>query len=139
MASNFHKSFSQAEVKPPSERSTGLVFAGVAGLLAVLWRETPWALWGFSSIAVALIAISLRVPHLLRPLNYIWFQIGLLLHRVVSPLVMFIVFAIVFVPAGLLMRIWHDPLRSTRQRNASTYWIERDKTEPDTASMTNQF
>ncbi len=90
MASNFHESFSQAEVKPPSERSTGLVFAGVAGLLAVLWRETPWALWGFSSIAVALIAISLRVPHLLRPLNYIWFQIGLLLHRVVSPLVMFI-------------------------------------------------
>jgi hypothetical protein len=139
MTRNFHEAFSQAEVKPPSERATGLVFAVVAAVVAAIWHETPWALWVFSAIAVALIALSLRAPDLLRPLNIVWFQIGILLHRVVSPLVMFIIFAVVFVPAGLLMRIWYDPLRSKRAVDTSTYWIERSASTPTTGSMKNQF
>jgi hypothetical protein len=135
---NFHESFSQGEIKPPSERATGLVFAAMAAIIAWIWRETPAILWSGATLAALLVAISLLSPAILKPLNILWFQFSLLLHRIVNPLVMFILFAVVIVPAGFLMRIWYDPLRSKRAKDVSTYWISRDESIPK-GSMTNQF
>jgi len=139
MRKNFHESYSQGDVKPPSERSTGLVFTVVALVVAALWRNSPLVPWVALGVAVVLAALSLLAPKVLKPLNLIWFQIGLLLHRVVNPVVMFAMFAIVFVPAGLIMRIWHDPLRSRRAGPGSTYWVERTASAQNAGSMTNQF
>ena len=90
-------------------------------------------------MAAVLAALSLVAPKALKPLNLIWFRIGLLLHRVANPIVMLSMFALVFVPAGLIMRIWHDPLRSRRAGLGATYWIERTANVQDAGSMTNQF
>jgi hypothetical protein len=49
------------------------------------------------------------------------------------------VFAAVLVPAGAMMRLWRDPLRSRRKTEASTYWIERRESGDAEGSMTNQF
>jgi hypothetical protein len=139
MRTNFHESFVRSETKPPSERSTGLLFAAVAVIVAVLWRNSPTAVWVALGMATMLTAASLIAPVLLKPMNSLWFQFGLLLHRVVSPIVMFAIFAAVFVPAGALMRLWRDPLRSRRTTGVSTYWIERRKVGDTETSMTNQF
>ena len=136
---NFHESYAGSEIKPPSERSTGLLFAAVAAILAVSWRNSPNAPWVALGIAAMLAAISLIAPVLLRPLNILWFRFGLLLHRIVNPVVMFAVYAAVFVPAGAIMRFWRDPLRSRHQTGASTYWIERGGGGDTEGSMTNQF
>ena len=45
MSSNFHESYAGSEIKPPSERSTGLLFAAVAVIVAVLWRNSPTVPW----------------------------------------------------------------------------------------------
>jgi hypothetical protein len=139
MRTNFHESFAGSEIKPPSERSTGLLFATVAVIVAVLWRSSPAVVWVALGMAAMLAAVSLIAPTLLKPINILWFQFGLLLHRVVNPIVMFAVFVVVFVPAGVFMRLWRDPLRSRRTRGVSTYWIERRKGGDTEASMTNQF
>ncbi len=96
----------------------------------------PW--WALAA-AGALSVISLLAPRLLKPLNILWFKFGLLLHRIVNPLVMFALFIFVFVPAGFLVRIWSDPLRLRRNREAASYWIERETAGPATGSMKNQF
>lgn len=139
MSRNFHESFTQDEIAPPSERATGLVFAGIAIIVAIVWRGSPKVLWTSAAVGVALAAASLFAPAMLKPLNRVWFHFGLLLHRIVNPLIMLAIFAVVFVPAGLLMRIWHDPLRSRCARNATTYWIDRSAESNATKSMTNQF
>jgi hypothetical protein len=94
MPKNFHESFDGGEVRPPSERATGLVFAAVALIVAVLWRNSPTVLWGALGIAAMLAIVSLIAPVLLKPLNMLWFRFGLLLHRVVNPVVMFAVLAL---------------------------------------------
>jgi hypothetical protein len=137
MKAGFHESFRQGDVKPPSDRSTGLVFACVALIVAVLWRNSPTVLWWSLGIAAALAIVSLLVPAALRPLNWVWFRFGLLLHKVMNPLIMFLMFALVFVPGGFLMRLWHDPL-AARRRGASSYWVQRARAD-GTSSMTNQF
>jgi len=138
MRTNFHESFARDEIKPPSDRSTGLTFAAVAVIVAVLWRDSDTVLWVALGVAAILAAVSLIAPYLLKPLNIIWFQLGLVLHRIVNPIVMFAVFALVFVPGGAMMRLWRDPLR-LRRTAGSTYWIERKELTDTEKSMTNQF
>jgi hypothetical protein len=138
MRRNFHASYAESEVKPPTDRSTGLVFALLGAVVALWWRNEPVVPWVALGVAVALAAVSLIAPKLLRPLTLVWFQIGLLVHRMVNPVVMFAIFAAVFVPAGMIMRIWLDPLRSRRTTQpGSTYWIERSANAQ--SAMTNQF
>ena len=139
MAINFHERYVAGEVKPPSERSTGLVFAAVALIIAFLWRSDVALLRWALGIAGALSLVSLIAPVILRPLNILWFKLGLLLHRIANPVVMLAVFAVVFVPAGLIMRLWHDPLRLRRMPDAPSYWIDRQQLELPAGSMRNQF
>jgi len=136
---NFHESFVAGEVTPPSERATGLVFSAVAVIAAVLWRNDPIVPFLALGLAAILALVSLMAPWLLKPLNILWFRFGLLLHRIMNPIVMFALFALVFVPAGAIMRCWHDPLRLRRKPEASTYWISREASEDSTGSMRNQF
>ena len=136
---NFHESYTPGEVKPPSPRSTGYVFVGVALIVAALFRHDPLIVGIAVGVAVILLALSLLAPNTLQPLNIVWFQIGMLMHRVVNPVVMFLMFAVAMVPAGLLMRIGHDPLRSKREPDSTTYWIEPDQEEARLSSMKNQF
>lgn len=136
---NFHESYAPGEVKPPSPRSTGFVFAGVAILFAVAWRHHPVVAAIAIGAAIVLLGVSLLAPRILQPLNIVWFQIGMLMHRVVNPIVMFLMFAIAMVPAGLLMRLGDDSLRRKRDPNASTYWLEPDPAEAKLSSMKNQF
>lgn len=139
MPTNFHENFTGGEIKPPSERSTGLLFAAVAVVIAVLWRDSPTVLWVALGMAASLAAVSLIAPRLLKPINILWFRLGLLLHRIVNPVVMFAVFVLVFVPAGAIMRLWRDPLKSRRKTAGSTYWIARKASADTEGSMTNQF
>jgi hypothetical protein len=137
---NFHESYAQSELKPPSERSTGLVFAALAMICAVLWRNNTTTLWVALGIGLGLAAVSLSVPLLLRPIKIVWFQFGLILHRVVNPIVMFAVFTAVFVPAGAIARFWRDPLKLKRcTTGISSYWIERRESGGTKGSMMNQF
>jgi hypothetical protein len=136
MAKNFHEEFDRPELPLPSDRSTGLVFAAVAGIVAYLWRTDALvynaALW----TAGALVAISLIVPIVIRPLNIAWVRFGILLSKVMNPIVMMVLFLIAIVPTGLLMQLRYDPLRRKRPQQDS-YWIERKK--DGISSMTNQF
>jgi hypothetical protein len=126
------------QIAPPSARSTGLVFAAVGAVVAVLFRHTP-AVW-ITALAVGgvFLVLALAAPGLLGPLNRAWFRFSLLLNRIVNPVVMLLMFVIVFLPMGLLMRLWRDPLVRRRQPGRATYWVARDPAEPG-HSMRNQF
>lgn len=123
-----HESLEREElVKLPSNRSFGLVFAGVfvvIGLLPLLGRHgvLVWAL--VTGAAFAFVAFAM--PGVLTPLNRLWLKFGLLLHRIVSPIVLGFLFFIVITPMGVAMRmLGKDPLRLRLDRNTKTYWIER--------------
>ena len=124
-----------------SDRGFGVVFAIVfaaVGLFPLLGGEPPrgWSI----AVAGALLAVALVKAHWLAPLNRVWTRFGLLLQRVVNPLVMAVIYFAVVTPTGLVMRaLGKDPLRLRRDPAAESYWIHRDPPGPERESMTNQF
>jgi hypothetical protein len=126
------------EIKMGSERSFGLVFFAFFILVAafpLLSGEAP-RLWAIA-IALVFAVLAFLKPSLLAPLNRLWFRFGLLLGRIVAPIVLTLVFLLTVVPTGLVMRaLGKDPMRRTIGRSIPSYWIER---ELPVGSMRNQF
>ena len=99
-------------------------------------RSWPWT----SGIAALCLAAALFYLAILRPFNRLWHKFGLLLHKVVNPIVMALVFFGTVLPTGLIMRaLGKDPLRLKRRPNANSYWIERRPPGPTAESMKDQF
>ena len=127
--------------KGGSDRGFGVVFVVVfvaIGLFPLLNGGPPraWAL----GIAATFLAAALVWPALPAPLNRVWFKFGLLLQRVVNPLVMALIYFAVVTPTGLVMRaLGKDPLRLKYDPDARSYWSHRDPPGPERESMQNQF
>ncbi|WP_395667054.1 SxtJ family membrane protein [Methylocella sp.] len=123
-----------------SERNFGLTFAAVFGLFG-LWpvvrhHDPRWLLL---VAAAAFLVVALAAPRLLGPLNRAWFKFGLLLSRIVSPIVMGLMFYGGVTPLGWIMRKrGADLLRLKLDPSAGTYWIERGASE-GRGGMTKQF
>lgn len=73
-------------------------------------------------------------------MNRVWTQLGLLLGRVVSPVVAGLLFFLVVTPLGLLFRaLGKDPLSLARNPGVNSYWINRHPPGPQPNSMLDQF
>jgi hypothetical protein len=73
-------------------------------------------------------------------LNWAWTKLGLLLGKIVNPIVIGILFFLVFVPAAVVMRmLGKDALRLKPDRSRSSYWIVRNPPGPQPESMLRQF
>ncbi|MBT3401824.1 MAG: hypothetical protein HN420_17765, partial [Rhodospirillaceae bacterium] len=91
-------------------------------------------------VAIAFLAIAFLRPGLLAPLNRLWTRFGLLLHRIVNPIVMGFLFYLTVTPMALIMRaLGKDLLRLKRDPEAKSYWIERTPPGPAPDTMSNQF
>ena len=125
------------EVKIGSNRSFGIVFFVVFLLIAIypLINGDELRLW-FLSISIIFLFLGLINSKILNPFNKLWFKFGIFLGKIVSPLVMGIIFFLVVTPIGLLMRLLNKDLLNLRFNNNDSYWIE--KTEPK-SKMKNQF
>ena len=125
------------DIKIGSNRSFGLVFFIVFLLIACypVIHQANIRIWSIS-ISLIFLILGLLNSKLLTPLNKIWFKLGIFLGKIVSPLVMAIIFFAVVTPTGFLMRIFKKDLLNLKFNKNNSYWIE--KNEPK-SKMKNQF
>lgn len=141
-SAGLHEDYQRSgRIRSGSDRGFGLLFSAVFAIVAgwpLIGGDAPrwWAL----AVAVGLLPVALLRPALLAPFNRLWFRFGLLLHRIVSPVVLGLLFFLTVTPVALIMRVLgKDPLRLRMEPDASTYWIERTPPGPDPATMPKQF
>jgi hypothetical protein len=125
------------DIKVGSNKNFGIVFFLVFLLISLypLLNNESIRLW---SLIVSLIFLVLGIlnSNLLSPLNKLWFKFGILLGKIISPLIMGIIFFLVVTPIGLIMRLLGKDLLNLQYRDYQSYWIE--KTGPK-SKMKNQF
>jgi hypothetical protein len=142
MSSMGHESYSRDEqIDGSSNRTFGFVLAaffGLVGLLPLILGKPP-RIWAFG-VGGTFVLAALLFPSVLAPFNRLWTRLGLLLHRVVSPIALGIMFFLVITPMALLIRaMGKDLLRLRLDPDAESYWIERNPPGPAPATLKDQF
>jgi hypothetical protein len=137
-----HEDFNRREnIKPSSNRSFGLVIATFF-LIITLWpliHAEPIRWWALG-VAALFAALALLWTAPLAPLNKLWTRLGVILYKIISPVVMALLFYVTVTPNALLMRLLgKDPLRLRSDPDAASYWINRTPAGPAPESMKNQF
>jgi hypothetical protein len=128
-------------VRISSDRVLGLVLGAFFALVAVLpvVRGGPVRWWGFAASLVCF-GVALAVPRILHPLNVVWVRFAILLHRIISPIAMALLFFCGFAITGLVLRVFRkDLLRLKASADQDSYWITRDPPGPAPQGMTHQF
>ena len=125
------------EIKIGSNKSFGIVFFIVFLLIAIypLINNDELRIWSLV-VSIIFLILGLINSKVLTPLNKLWFKFGLFLGKIVSPLIMGIIFFFVVTPTAFIMRIIGKDLLNLKFNNKKTYWIE--KTGPK-SKMNNQF
>ena len=125
------------DVKISSNRSFGIVFFIVFLIIAIypLINNADLRIWSLI-ISIIFLILGLINSKFLTPLNKLWFKFGLLLGRLISPIIMGIIFFFVVTPIGLILRIFGKDVLNLKKNNSKSYWIKKNG---PISKMKNQF
>ena len=125
------------DIKIGSNKSFGIVFFVVFLLITLypLLNNESIRIWSLV-ISIIFLILGTLDSKILSPLNKIWFKFGILLGKIISPIVMGIIFFLVVTPTGFIMRLLGKDVLNLKYSDHKSYWIE--KTGPK-SKMKNQF
>ena len=128
---------SKEKIQMGSNRSFGLVFFIVFFLIAIypFFKGNDIRVWSLL-LSLLFLILGLLNSKFLEPLNKIWFKFGIFLGKIISPIVMGIIFFLVVTPTGLLIKLFKKDLLNLNFNNNKTYWI--NKSGPK-SKMKNQY
>ena len=125
------------DIKISSNRSFGIVFFIVFFLIALypLTYSGELRIWS-AIISLIFLILGLINSNILAPLNKLWFKFGIFLGKIITRIIMGIIFFLVVTPIGLLMRLLGKDLINLKYNNNKSYWIEKNGPK---SKMKNQF
>ncbi len=131
------------QVEMGSDRNFGLVFAAFFALVGLLPFATGHGgvRWWALLLAAGFLVVALVASRWLAPLNRVWFRFGLLLGKIVSPLLLSLVFFVVVTPLALVARTMGRDILQTRReaRQRNSHWVARIHDPEHPSSMRNQY
>ena len=128
---------SQNDVKIGSNKSFGIVFFIVFFLISLypLTNQENIRVWSLI-ISLIFLILGLLNSKILNPFNKLWFKFGMILGRIISPIIMSIIFFLVVTPIALIMKLLKKDLLNLKFNKTNTYWIEKSGPK---SKMKNQF
>ena len=127
----------EKKIKVSSNKSFGIVFSIFFLLISVylLLNNNPIYYWSLF-VSFIFLVLGLMNSKILSPLNLLWFKFGILLGKIVSPVVMGIIFFLVVTPISILLKIFSKDVLNLKFNNNKTYWIVKDGPK---SNMKKQF
>ena len=127
----------EKKIKVSSNKSFGIVFSIFFLLISVypLLNSDPIYYWSLF-ISFIFLVLGLMNSKILSPLNLLWFKFGILLGKIVSPVVMGIIFFLVVTPISIILKIFGKDVLNLKFNNNKTYWIVKDGPK---SNMKKQF
>ena len=107
----------EKNIKVSSNRSFGIVFFFFFLIVAIypMYFGENFRIWSFI-VSLIFLILGLINSRILTPLNLLWFKFGLLLGKIISPIVMGLVFFLVVTPTGLIMRALKKDLLNLKKK-----------------------
>jgi len=125
------------DVKISSNKSFGIVFFIVFLIIGIypLINNGDIRIWSII-LSLSFLFLGLINSKILTPLNKFWFKFGILLGKIISPLIMGLIFFCVVTPIGFIMKLLGKDLLNLKFNKDRTYWIDRNGPK---SKMKNQF
>ena len=125
------------DVKIGSNKSFGIVFFIVFLIISIypMLGGDSLRLWSLA-ISIIFLILGLLNSKILSPLNKLWFKLGIFLGKIISPIIMGIIFFFVVTPIGYLMRLFKKDVLSLKFNDNKSYWVEKNGPK---SKMKNQF
>lgn len=130
---NFHENFVEFDApEGPTNRNFGLTVGGILLAIGLIkgFIHFSFLVPVFLVIGAGLVTAAALKPESLTRANSAWMKLAEILFHIVNPVIMFLIFVVCFIPVGAVMKlIKFDPMRRTFDKNAKTYWVEKEKTD----------
>ena len=125
------------KIKISSNKSFGIVFFILFFLISFypLLNNQSIRIWALL-ISLLFLILGILNSKILTPLNLIWFKLGIFLGKIISPLIMGIIFFLVVTPIGIILRLCGKDVLNLKKNKKETYWINKPTTKND---MKKQF
>ena len=126
-----------SDVKIGSNKSFGIVFFVFFFIISLypMLGGGNLSIWSLA-ISIIFLILGLFNSKILSPLNKMWFKFGIVLGKIVSPIIMGIIFFFVVTPIGYLMRLFKKDVLSLKFNENKSYWVEKNGPK---SKMKNQF
>jgi|TARA_B110001450_G_C17522385_1_gene441132 predicted membrane protein len=123
----------------PTNKNFGLVFCFIFLLIFLepVIRDAQLRYWSMG-VSLVFLVLGLSNSRLLNPFNKIWYKFGIFLGKIISPIIMGLVFFLVVTPTSLFLKLFNKDILKIKKNknNSSSYWIEKSEKR---SSMKNQF
>ena len=128
------------KLKLPSNKKFGIFFTSIFLFLSIFfWYKNYFILpLVFIFFAFIFLFLSLFKPLMLQPLNRLWMNFGLLLGKIISPIILGIIYFALITPFAYSTRLFGRDELGLRSVNKSSYWLKR-KTLIYSKSFKHQF
>ncbi|MDC0213243.1 SxtJ family membrane protein [Gammaproteobacteria bacterium] len=125
----------------PSNKKFGYFFSTVFLLVAgyFYYSSSNGFAKLFLILSIAIMITAFIKPEILFPLNRAWMSFGLLLGRIVSPIVLGLIFFAMLTPVALISRMSGRDELKLKRMELRTYWKERDPKGPQPDSFIHQY
>ena len=126
-----------SNVKIGSNKSFGIVFFIVFVIISIypMLKGDSLRMWSLG-VSIIFLVLGLLNSKILSPLNKLWFKFGIFLGKIISPIIMGIIFFFVVTPTGYLMRLFKKDVLSLKFNDNKSYWVEKNGPK---SKMKNQF
>lgn len=115
-------------------RSFGYVMAGAFAIIgAIVWWKDGWATPYVFGVAGFFLFTGLVIPQVLRPLEWAWMKLAVILSFVMTRVILTLAFFLMITPFGLVMRLFGKDLLSLKfDKSKDSYWVPVESDGPGT-------
>ena len=121
-------------------------FGFFVAILAILFACYRWFIgdYFFSilsfSLAICALIMAFYLPQVFRFPNILWEKFGFILGRIISPIIMGVIFYVLISPVSILTRLFgRDVLLLRRDLRTDSYWVLKETKVDDQIDFKRQY
>ena len=125
------------EIKLPTNRNFGLVFFIIFLFISLypLLKNENIRYWSLT-ISLTFLILGIINSKLLTPLNKAWIKFGIFLGKIMTPIVMGLIFFLVVTPTSIILKIIGKDVLKLKKNKSETYWLTKEEAK---STMKDQF